>query len=286
MAGGLALDQTTTMVVSYGEGTQTGRTYCTINGVPSVMDVYIPSASHPRPLRVAVHVHGGGYTGGSRSTGFWFSDIEQELLGRGYLVVSLDYRLAPAHKYPAQIQDVKCAIRYLRANADRYGLDTQHIGVWGSSAGAQLVGLMGTTGGHSSFDNVGGFQGESSEVQAVIALSAITDFTRTAELNDNYSAEFPTWPDPTSPELIEASPASHVSPGDSPFYFIAGGDDDLVLPAQSQYMSGLLNDDGIPSNVLVVSHADHGLVSTGPPISPSSTVVIGRMADFFDQYLR
>lgn len=283
---GVNLDQTLTMTVSYGEATLLGRTYCTIGGVSPVMDVYVPDNTHPRPLPVAIHVHGGGYTSGSRSTGFWFSDIANELLDRGYLVVSLDYRLAPAHKYPAQIEDVKCAVRRLRADADRYGLDPARVGVWGSSAGAQLVGLMGTTSGHSTFDDAGGFHDQSSEVQAVIALSAITDLTRTAELNDNYSAEFPSWPNPTSPELIEASPASHVSPDASPFLFIAGADDELVSPEQSQRMNDLLHADGVASSVVLVSHADHGLMPTDGPISPAKTTIIARMADFFDAHLR
>ncbi len=285
-AGSVPLEHTVTLTVAFGEATLVGRTYCTIGGVTSVMDVYVPDTSHPRPLPVAVHVHGGGYTGGSRSTGFYFSDIEPVLLDRGYLVVSLDYRLAPAHKYPAQIEDVKCAIRHLRAKADLYGLDTARIGVWGSSAGAQLAGLMGTTGGHSTFDDAGGFQGQSSEVQAVIAMSAITDFTRTAELNDNYKPEFPSWPDPDSPDLIEASPASHVTPDDSPFLFIAGEDDDLVLPAQSQHMDALLHGSGVASELLLVSHADHALMSTDAPISPTVTAIVQRMANFFDQHLR
>jgi dipeptidyl aminopeptidase/acylaminoacyl peptidase len=123
-------------------------------------------------------------------------------------------------------------------------------------------------------------------VEAVIAMSAITDFTQTSELNDNYSAEFPTWPDPNSAELIEASPASHVTADDSPFLFIAGRDDDLVLPAQSQHMNALLNDNGVSSDVLLVSHADHALMPTDAPISPGVSAIVGRMADFFDEHLR
>lgn len=281
--GNVPLEQTITLTTSYGEGTLTGFTYCTIAGIASVMDVYVPSASHPRPLPVMVQVHGGGYTGGNRSSGFWFPKVAQALLARGYLVVSVDYRLAPAHKYPAQIEDLKCAIRHLRANAARYGLDPNRIGAWGSSAGGQLVGLLGTS---TGFDDGGGFQGESSAVQAVVALSPITDFTRTAELNDDYSREFPTWPDSESPELMEASPVTHITPGDSPFFFIAGDEDDLVLPAQSERMSRLLRDAGIASDVLVVAHADHDLMPTSEPIDPDAATIVARIANFFDRHLR
>lgn len=284
--GAVPLEQTITIVVSYGEGTLTGLTYCTVDGVSSLMDVYVPDASKARPLPAAVHVHGGGWTGGSRSKGFSFPDVVRTLLDRGYLVVSVDYRLAPTYKYPAQIKDVKCAIRHLRANAARYGLDPDRIGAWGGSAGGQLVGLLGTADASAGFDDTGGFAGESSRVQAVIAQSAITDFTHPEELNDDYHREFLTWPDPESPEMIEASPVTHVSPDDSPFFFIVGDEDDLVLPAQSKRMNGLLLAQGIPSDLLVVLHADHALQPTSSPIDPSTAVIIERMADFFDRHLR
>jgi acetyl esterase/lipase len=272
--------------VSYGEGTLAGLPYCTIGGVTDTMDVYVPAASKPRPLPVAVHVHGGGWTGGKRSTGSRFAEMKQVLLERGYLVVSLDYRLAPTHKYPAQIQDVKCAVRHLRARASRYGLDPARIGAWGSSAGGQLVALLGTAGAGAGFDDVGGFQGVSSDVQAVIALSAITDFTSPDELRDNYNRAFQTWPDPDSPEMIEASPVTHVTPGDAPFFFVVGDQDELVLPAQSARMHQRLQDAGVSSSLLRVLNAGHDLQPVTGPIDPTSETITGRMAEFFDQHLR
>ena len=273
--------------VSYGEGMKTNLTYCTIGGVADKMDVYLPAASMPRPLPVAVHVHGGGWVGGNRSTGARFMDLKQTLLDRGYLVVSLDYRLAPGHKYPSQIQDVKCAIRHLRARASRYGLDPDRIGAWGGSAGGQLVALLGTADAGVGFDDAGGFQGTSSQVQAVIALAAITDFTSPDELRDNYNRVFHTWPDPASPEMIEASPVTHVTPGDAPFFFIVGDEDELVLPDQSVRMNQVLQDAGVASSLLRVLHADHDLDPTSAtPIDPSSATINSRMAEFFDAHLR
>ena len=245
-----------------------------------------PMPRKPRPLPVAVHVHGGGWTGGSKSSGPRFAELMPLLLARGYLVASLDYRLAPAHKYPAQIQDVKCAIRHLRARAWRYGLDPDRIGVWGGSAGGQLASLLGTADVGAGFDDVGDFQGESSAVQAVVAISAITDFTHPEELLDDYSRAFRTWPDPTSPEMVEASPVTHVSVGDAPFFLIAGEDDDLVLPAQSDRLHRRLLDAGVSSTLLTVKNADHDLHPTDGPIEPSAEVINQRLADFFDQHLR
>ena len=238
------------------------------------MDVYLPSATKPRPLPVAVHVHGGGWVSGSRSTGERFAALKDELLDRGYMVASLDYRLGPAHKYPAQIQDVKCAIRHLRARAARYGLDADRIGAWGGSAGGQLVALLGTADASAGFDDAGGFQAFSSEVQAVAAISAITDFTATGELFDDYSRAFETWPDPTSPEMIEASPVTHVSAGDSPFFFLVGDEDALVSPAQSERMDQRLRQAGVESSLLRVLHADHDLNPTSEPTDPSQAAIV------------
>lgn len=272
--------------VSLNEGTLTNVTYCTMDGVAVRMDVYIPDASKPRPLPVAIHVHGGGWVSGRKSTGTRFAEVSSVLLERGYLVASLDYRLGPTHKYPAQIQDVKCAVRHLRARAGRYGLDPDRIGAWGGSAGGQLVSLLGTADASVGFDDAGGFPGESSEVQAVVAISPITDFTHPEELNDDYSRAFQTWPDPTSPEMIEASPVTHVSGADAPFFLIAGEDDALVLPAQSERLHQRLLGAGVPSTLLVVENADHDLLPTDGPIDPPSAVINSRLADFFDQHLR
>jgi acetyl esterase/lipase len=233
-----------------------------------------------------VHIHGGGWVSGNRAHGVWFDPIRDRLLADGFLVVSIDYRLAPENRWPAQIQDVKCAIRHLRANAARYGLDPDRIGVVGSSAGGQLAALLGTSDPVPGIDDVGDFQGVSSRVQAVVALSPITDFTAIDELRDDYSRVFLTWPDGDSPELIAASPITHVTPGDSPFFFVAGEDDGLVLPEQSARMHGRLHDAGVASTLVMIAHADHGLSPTTGPISPTMEEVIDRIERFLDQQLR
>jgi acetyl esterase/lipase len=273
------------VTISFGEGAQLGLTYCTIDGIADKMDVYLPSASQPRPLPVAVHLHGGGWVSGSRSTGQQFAAMKDTLLDRGYLVVSLDYRLAPAHRYPSQIQDVKCAIRHLRSRASRYGLDPDRIGVWGGSAGGQLAALLGTADETAGFDEVGGFSRVSSRIQAVVAISAITDFTHPEELHDDYSREFLTWPDPGSAEMIKASPIVHVSTDDPPFFFIVGQDDPLVSIAQSVRMSQRLQSSGITSSVLTVLHAGHDLEPTTGPTDPGWPVIVARIAGFFDREL-
>jgi acetyl esterase/lipase len=275
------------ITVSYGEGTITDLTYCTINGVNDLMDVYVPSASKPRPLPVMVHVHGGGWVSGHRSTGSGFAELTQTLLDRRYLVVSLDYRLAPTYQVP--VADSGREMRHPSPPGKGFTVwpgPEPNRGVGEGSAGGQLVGLLSTADASAGFDGVGGFPGISSRVQAVIAQSAITDFTHPDELRDDYSREFLTWPDPTSPEMIAASPVSYVTADDSPFFFIMGADDTLVLPAQSVRMDQLLRSAGVPSSLLTVQHADHNRQPTTAPIDPSFATIISRMADFFDRYLR
>jgi dipeptidyl aminopeptidase/acylaminoacyl peptidase len=157
---------------------------------------------------------------------------------------------------------------------------------WGGSAGGQLVSLLGTADASAGFDDVGSFQGASSEVQAVVVLSTITDFTRPDELLDDYSRAFRTWPDPLSAEMVEASPVTHVSADDASFLLIAGEDDDLVLAAQSRPLHLRLLDAGVPSTLLNVSNADHDLEPTDGPTDPSPGVINSRLADFFDRHLR
>jgi dipeptidyl aminopeptidase/acylaminoacyl peptidase len=127
---------------------------------------------------------------------------------------------------------------------------------------------------------------ESSEVQAVAAISAITDFTPPGELLDDYSRAFRAWPDPASPEMVEVSPVTYVSADDAPFFLITGEDDDLVLPAQSRRLHQRLLEAGVESTLLVVTNADHELEPTDGPTDPSPAAVNSRLVDFFDRHLR
>ena len=108
------------------------------------MDIYIPNVAVTHPLPLAIFVHGGGLTAGDKS------DINpvflNALASAGYAVASVNYRLAPQYKFPAQIEDLKCAIRYLRANAQTYGINASEIFLFGTSAGGQLSAIAALTG--------------------------------------------------------------------------------------------------------------------------------------------
>jgi acetyl esterase/lipase len=115
--------------------------YCTDGGVQLHLDMYYPQEMS-KPAPGIVYLHGGSWSAGSKSDGVGLTEAH-ELLSRGYLVTSIDYRHAPEWKFPAQIQDAKCAIRFLRANAARFNLDPAHIGALGHSAGGHTIAPLG-----------------------------------------------------------------------------------------------------------------------------------------------
>jgi acetyl esterase/lipase len=224
-------DESDPIALAYGEGSEMNLQYCNSGGVSQKMDVYIPDNLWDRPRPIAVYVHGGGWTSGSKDEGgLLWPELKAELLSRGYIVATLNYRLAPTWKWPAQIHDVKCAIRHFRAEADDYGLDPGRMGVWGASSGGHLAAMLGVTDASSGLEGDPGYQyqGWSSRVAAAVPIGGISDLTPpagTTELTFSGRAEtFATWPGP-SQELTDASPITWASADDPPFLIVHGEED-------------------------------------------------------------
>jgi acetyl esterase/lipase len=279
---------TAAIAVTDGAGARLNEVACSAGGSTQLMDVFIPSNSIVRPLPTAVYVHGGGWNSGDKTGSPWFPELRDSLLNRGFIVVSVDYRLAPTYKWPAQIQDVKCAIRSLRAHASRYGVDGNRIGIFGESAGGQLAALTDVTDASAGFDNAGGFTDQSSRVKAVASVSGIYDLTRPGELTfPGPEQVFTTWPDSTSSELINASPLHWVSGDDGAALLIHGQDDPKVNVAQAQRMALALQSKGVPFTLTIVANADHGLESVnGQPISPTHLELTRELVSFLDSRVR
>ena len=266
--------------------------YCAANSA-RLMDVYEPAASFPRPLPAAIFIHGGSWQSGDKSAiqNDWrFNSIRTELMNRGYVVVSLNYRLATAtsNKWPAQINDVKCAVRHLRGySTTRFGIDVNRMGVWGTSAGAHLASLLGTTTPADGFEAPElSWGSQSSAVSAVVDFSGPADLTRPSELNFDYSNVFTTWPDSLSTEMVNASPVSHVGETPAAFLIFHGDSDPVVALAQSnRFYNALLPH--VPALFQLVTNADHQLSPVnGGSISPSQTQIVQQAANFFDQYIK
>ncbi len=239
------------------------------------------------PLPAIIHIHGGGWTGGNR---FWDGGL-QHFAKSGYFAATIEYRLDKVAKWPAQIQDCKCAVRWLRANAAKYNVDPNRIGVMGESAGGHLVACLGTMAGEKEFEGDGGWPGVSSAVQAVVDFYGPTDFVTP----DIYSeqAKFLTLglfgvPRDQNPALWKSgSPVFYVAAGDPPMLMVHGDADQLVPIAQSQVFAAALTKAGVPNQLIVVHNGGHGLGALpGTKTDPTGGPVIKQnVLDFFAKNL-
>jgi len=264
--------------------TERDVTYCTLDGVELKMDIYRPQRS-AAPTPALLYVHGGGWTGGDKRSGEGIRDIPK-LLARGYLVAAVNYRLAPRYKFPAMIEDVKCAVRFLRANAEQFSINPEKIGAWGGSAGGHLVALLGTADATAGWD-VGQYLEQSSRVQAVVDMYGPTDLTVLFEgANPRLMEQVFGTSDRNSETLQKASPVNWVSSDDPPFLILHGERDPLVPISQSQIFYEKLRAAGVPATFVIVKNAGHGFAPLGGPISPSRQELTKMIGDFFDQYLK
>jgi acetyl esterase/lipase len=267
------------------KGVAKNITYCTINDTSLVMDIYYPDPA-PEPWPVVMYVHGGAWQTGDKNEGAGFQDVA-DLQKNGFMVVSINYRLAPKFKFPAQIQDVKCAVRYLRAHAGQYNLNPNKIGAWGGSAGGHLVSLLGTANPQKDWE-IGEYPEQSSQVQAVVDMFGPADLTipfpgAEQQLQKDVFNVYK----PDDPILKTASPINYVSANDPPFLILHGDKDDLVPLQQSQVLYEKLKSAGVSVELVVVKNAGHSFRQVGDqPISPSRAELGKRIMTFFTKLLK
>jgi acetyl esterase/lipase len=259
--------------------------YCTTeDGVELTMDVYQPRRAS-RPAPAVLYVHGGGWMTGDKSDGAGHLFFN-ELLNRGYFVAAINYRLAPKYEFPIQIEDVKCAVRHLRANASQYNLDPQRIGAMGGSAGGQLVSLLGLSDEKAGWD-VGQYIENSSRVQAVVDMFGPSDLTKiVTERGRRLLQQVFGTSDPEDPIFETSSPISYITTDDPPFLILQGEQDEEVAPSQSQLLYDDLVAAGLPAQLVLVKNAGHGFIPVGGEIDPSLRELRIIVGDFFDQYLK
>lgn len=249
------------------------------------LDLYLPSDGQNLPL--IIWVHGGAFRMGSKEE-LEFDSVPLEYLALGYAVASINYRLSQHALFPAQIEDCKAAVRWLRAHAEQFKLDTNRFGVWGPSAGGYLAAMLGTTGAVATFE-VGGHLNLSSRVQAVVDYFGPTDFL---QMDDQRLPEGMLHNPPDSPEsqlvggaiqdhkqrVAQANPITYVT-SDAPPFLIVHGDCDLLVPyQQSVLLEAALRQAGVPVTFYPVVGAGHGGFTD--PRVPELTQA------FFAQHLR
>lgn len=176
------------------------------NGKPLLLDLYLPIDAG-KPIPVIVWLHGGGWRIGDRKLG---PDFRIRFAERGFAMASIEYRLSGEDIFPAQIHDVKAAIRWLRSAANDYGFDSGHIGLWGSSAGGHLAALAGTTGAGTLEDLEQGWAEFSSDIQAVVDGYGPTDFLQMDAYSNSEVAVS------VDPESVQLHPTRHHNDMDSP----------------------------------------------------------------------
>jgi acetyl esterase/lipase len=238
------------------------------------------------PLPAIIHIHGGGWIGGNRR---WPGGLAQ-FAQHGYFAASIEYRLDNVAKWPAQIQDCKCAVRWLRANAAKYNVDPNRIGIIGESAGGHLVACLDTMAGEKDYEGDGGWPGVSSAVQAVVDFYGPTDFVTPQIYTDEAKRlTMGLFGVPREQDLAlwkSASPVFSVAAGDPPVLMVHGDADSLVPLAQSQVFAAALTKAGVPNQLLVIHNGRHGLGALPPlKIDPGWSVINQTVLDFFAKNL-
>jgi acetyl esterase/lipase len=230
------------------------------------LDLFLPKDRGDQPLPLLVFIHGGGWRNGSKDGAA--RRLAPFLESGDYAGASLNYRLTDEAPWPAQIHDCKAALRWLRGNAEKYGIDPEKIAVWGTSAGGHLVAMLGVSHGVEGLEGeLGEHSGESSAVQAVInyfgpsELLTMDDHPGTMTHNG-----------PESPEALlvggpiqehqdkarNASPVTHAGKNDAPMLLVHGTDDPLVPFPQSEKLDQLLDQAKVESILITVDGGGHG----------------------------
>lgn len=246
------------------------------------LDLHLPKTSNP-PL--VVYVHGGAWRAGSRS------DVPvTALLEHGFAIASVDYRLSTEAVFPAQVHEIKAAIRFLRANAATYHFDAGRIGIVGSSAGGHLAALVGVTNHHPELEGkVGDHLEQDSGVQAIISLYGASDLTSILSQSTPFGLKMRIpalqlllggTPE-EKPELAKlASPVAHLDASDPPLLLIHGGADPQMPPAQSQELAAAYETLKLPVQLILMPGSKHG----GPEFYDAERTQW--MADFLTKHLQ
>lgn len=220
-----------------------------------------PADDTDGPYPVVVCIHGGGFSGGTRTD---YDDLCRRFAERGYVAVTIDYRLSPKHKWPVHIHDCKAAIRWLRAHASHYAIDPAKIAAMGSSAGGHLAQFLAVTNDVREFDGDHTHLDQSSRITCVAAWSQASDFTReygvwkgAAEafrgfLGAELTAE-------TRRTHVRASPLFWVTPNAAPTLIIHGTKDEEVLFLQSVWIYEKLRSAEVDVELIPIEGGGHGL---------------------------
>jgi acetyl esterase/lipase len=219
------------------------------------LDVYQPPAGVTPKRMAIIHLFGGGFFVGNKNAGYIINDA-RALGARGYTNISANYRLQTQGSWPAQIHDVKAAIRWTRANAARLGIEANRIAVAGYSAGGMLSLMAAGTNGKPEFEGDGGNAGVSSDVNASIGVYPLASAQTAGGLFPAGQA--------TPENIAAASPTTYISATFAPTIFIHGTKDGTIPVASSVDFFTRLHGLGVPSTLTLIQGADHAFDNNAP----------------------
>lgn len=232
-------------------------------------------------LPAVLCIHGGGFRAGNRES---YDNLCIKLAERGYVAATITYRLAPKHKFPAAVHDTKAAVRWLRANADKYGIDPAKIGVTGGSAGGHLAQFLGVTAHVPRFEGTGGNPTQSSAVACVVNVYGPSDFTKSYGKSVDAHLVLPLWFGgdlETTRELhIQGSPLYWVTPDAAPTLCIHGTEDKYVAHEQAVWIVDKLKAATVSAELLTLEGAGHGFKGADAEKAEKA------LFEFFDKQLK
>lgn len=239
--------------------------YGNVNGRSLVLDVFRRDEAPKTPRPAIVFVHGGGWRGGDK--GQFFGQAAYLAWKHDFFAVAIEYRLSDEAKYPAAVQDTKCAIRWVRSQAEAEGIDTNRVAAGGGSAGAHLSSLAGLARDVSKFDDEGGYDGVASHADALVLFNGVFDFPeriRQTGVRETMVHFFEAPPEELPEVYREASPITYVSPQSPPTLLLHGEADATISYLQSVGLKEKLLSLGVPAEVVTYPGKGHGWFNAAP----------------------
>ncbi|EDY16383.1 Alpha/beta hydrolase fold-3 domain protein [Chthoniobacter flavus Ellin428] len=256
-----------------------GVEYAVAGGEHLQVDVARPK-NGDGPFPAVVCIHGGGFRAGKREG---YDKLCVTLAQKGYVAITVTYRLAPAFKFPAAVQDCKASVRWLRANAAKYHVDPKRIGVTGGSAGGHLAQFLGNTNGVKEFEGDSGNLDQSSDVACVVNFYGPSDFTKSYGKSVDAAEVLPLWLggnlETALKEHIRASPLNWVTPDAVPTLICHGTEDKYVNYEQAGWMVDRLKSCGVEVELLTLQGAGHGFKGADADKAQEA------LLDFFNKHL-
>lgn len=233
------------------------------------------------PFPAILCIHGGGFRSGTRDG---YDGLCIKLAEKGYVAVTITYRLAPKYPFPAAVYDSKAAVRWLRANAAKYKIDPERIGVTGGSAGGHLAQFLGVTGDVKEFEGDGGNPAQSSKVSCVVNVYGPSDFTKSYGKSVDAAEVLPLFLggnlEKARPLHIRASPLYWVTPNAAPTLCIHGTDDKYVAHEQAVWLIDKLKAANVEAELITLEGAGHGFKGKDAETADKALMA------YFDKHLK